>query len=371
MKRTDETKYQSFAHRIDVERVIDELGFETQRTGNNKAGEPEYIGQCLDPWGLHKHGDTTGKLAINPEKCVWNCFVCGGGRLLDLTMAVRDCTDEAAEAWLYEFTTPGDKTAEDFLSEIDAILYQEQVENPPLPYYNDHVLDRWTAAVGEPWHRWLSSRGISDETAQMARVGFQGDALRMKARGDSTTYTGPCIYLPHWWGARLVGWQQRWIEPDRPKWLPKYTNTSGFPKTETLHGYEDVYLADRPIIVVESVPTRLFLKSLGYPAIATFGSTLSEEQMRLLRLCQQGVVLAPDNDAPGWKWLGYSEEEKRRGSLDRVVLANNLARFVPLKVIEPVGMYGSGNDLNDLVDEGLPFARQAVNILYNDAEWFQ
>ena len=51
--------------------------------------------------------------------------------------------------------------------------------------------------------------------------------------------------------------------------------------------------------------------------MATFGGSLSAKQMRLLRLCQQGIVLAPDNDAPGWKWLDYSTDEKRRRDFRR------------------------------------------------------
>lgn len=367
-----EFDYHHFAYQLDVDAVEGALGFETTSEGCNKLGDPLDLGYCIDPWGLHKNGDTTGKLAINRERRTYNCWVCGHGTLLDLAMTCRDLTEPEAETWLFQFTQIVEASDQDFLSEIDAILYAERAVSPPMPFFNEHVLDRFTASVGDDWARWLSGRGISTEVAHEARVGYQEACLRPRYKEGKVidSYTGASVYLPHFWGGRLVGWQQRWLDEDRPKWIAKYTNTSGFPKSETIHGFEDVYFAERPIIVVESVPTRLFLKSLGYPAVALFGGVASLEQMRLLRKCQQGLVLAPDNDGPGWKWLDWSETERRSGKFDRVILAKELARFVPVKIIEPVGEFGSGNDLNDLVDEGLPFARQAVEVLYNDAEWY-
>lgn len=365
--------YQSFAHRIDVEAFEQAIDFELIREGVNQRGEAEHIGQCLDPWGLHKHGDTTGKFAIQPDKRVYHCFVCGGGTLLDLTMAIRDCTDEDAEAWLYQFTT-AEKTDQDFLSEIDAILYAERAANPPMPYFNEHVLDRF--GDFPRLEGWLNDRGITAEIAESAHVGFHGTALRRApekaGQPAQEPYSGPCVVLPHYWGARLVGWQQRWLDDDRPRWIPKYTNTSGFPKQETLYGYEDAWSAEQPVIICESTPTVLFLRSIGYPAIGTFGGAISEEQMRLLRYYQQGVVLAPDNDAVGRKWTSLSDTEIKYKK-ERTVLAEYLVRYVPVKVIEPVGEWDSGNDLADLLLDdkgGLPFARAAVKMLYESAEYF-
>lgn len=368
----DERKYSTFHHHLDVEALEEALGFEPLKEGRNKQGEAEDIGQCPDPWNLHKNGDTTGKFAINREHGLYNCFVCGGGTLLDLTMAIRGVDDQEAEEWLYQFTKAKDESDETFLSEIEAILYAEKLVKPVLPYYNENTLLKWTENLSY-LDGWLRDRGISSEIAVSARLGFQLDAARMApiklGKPREEPYSGPCVYLPHFWGERLVGWQQRWLDDKRPKWIPKYTNTTGFPRTETIFNYESVYLAQQPIIVCESVCTVLFLQTLGYPAVATFGGAVSEEQMRLLRLCQQGIVLAPDNDAPGRKWIGPSDDERRRG-LDRIVLADYLARHMPVRVIEAVGIYDSGNDLADLLDGGLTFAKEAVAMLYTEAEYY-
>ena len=94
-----------------------------------------------------------------------------------------------------------------------------------------------------------------------------------------------------------------------------------------------MYLAERELVLVESVPTALYLESIGYPAMATFGGSVNPEQIRLLRKCHQGIVIAPDNDEPGKKLIEKAKE---------------LDRFIPVRVCYPVGEEGSGADLADI-----------------------
>ena len=72
-------KFSAFVDDIDIDAFEEQIGFDVLRTHRD-----EDIGQCPDYWGLHAHGDTTGKFAINREKKVYHCFVCGGGSLLSL-----------------------------------------------------------------------------------------------------------------------------------------------------------------------------------------------------------------------------------------------------------------------------------------------
>jgi DNA primase len=334
-------RYSEFAHDVDVDEFEQEIGFEVLEHARGFD-----IGICPDAWGLHKNGDSTGKFGIHRENRTFNCFVCGGGTLLSLTMAIKDCDEETALDWLYQFAKPVDQSDEDFLDEIEQILVVEKRKKPVWPWFNENVLEKWQ---GNPLRaerrQWLNSRGISPEVAAEHQIGYDPEHTRKsRSKGE---YTGPAIILPHYWNERLVGWQVRWLDDERPKWVPKYTNTHDFPKEETLFGYESVYLSDTPIVVVESVPTKLFLESLGIPAVATFGSTLSQEQIRLLRKCQQGLVLARDNDPAGEKWV---KDERP----DHEPLAAQLERFVPLQVALTIGPKDKGGDLGDLVgDEDL------------------
>ena len=83
-------KYSEIIKDLDIDEFENAIGFEP----NGQTDQGEDWGHCPDPWSLHKHGDRTGKFSINRDKKVFNCFVCGGGTLLSLAMAIRDCEED-------------------------------------------------------------------------------------------------------------------------------------------------------------------------------------------------------------------------------------------------------------------------------------
>lgn len=337
--------YSKFKHRIDVDALEQAIGFDPLRQESI-----EDVGYCVLPWGLHKNGDTTGKLAINRDKLVYNCWVCGGGSLLDLAMATQDLDIDEATEWLYQFAKSETKGSHSFLHDVEAILREERSEvHETLPFFNERVLDKWTIYDNEilvkiPVQEWLGSRGISLEVAEFFKLGYNAEATR----GD---FTGKAIIFPHFWRGRLVGWQQRWLDRDAPK---KYTNTKDLPRKTTLWGYDFCLAQSKPPVVVESIPTAMFLITHGVPALATFGAEVTTPMMRHLRIFQQGVRLAPDNDQAG------------RESANRV--GAYLSRFIPVSIIEPPDKPGS--DLGDLhknpdlalnkVEEAIPYGIQEI-----------
>lgn len=339
-----EHHYSEYAHRIDIDAFEEAIGF--QFIENDGKGND--VGYCPDPWGMHKHGDTTGKFAIHREKRVFNCWVCGGGTLLSLAMAVWDLPEDDAIDKLHSFcAAPTDERFED---EIDDLLRDERRREPVIPWFNAAVLDKFEGFPGDaPLFEWIDQRRIDQQVATQHRVGFDPKGVKVHKKGR---YEGPGIIFPHFWQGRLVGWQTRWLEPDeeRPSWVQKYNNTRDLPKRWTIYNYERVYLEQQPVVVVESIPTCLFVESLGLPAIATFGGTVTPEQLTLLRSCQQGLILAPDNDEPGEKFVTKA--------------VPYLERFVDIKVCAPVGAEGSGADLADLdnPEEALEAIHGAVDL---------
>jgi DNA primase len=333
--------YSEFAHQINLESFYE--GIEWIPEWDDGKGND--VGFCPDPWELHKNGDTTGKFAIHRDKRVYNCWVCGGGSLLSLVMALKGLGHDDAIDWLIQFAT--EQTDEQFENEIEEILAIERRENPPLPWFNERVIEPWVHNVGEIAD-WIQSRGISSEVARKARLGYDPAHKRISRKGE---YVGEAVIFPHMWEGRLVGWQERWLEPQppRPKWIAKYTNTTDLPASITVYNFENVYLSEGPIVVCESVPTVLFLASLGIDAVATFGASVSDAQLRLLRRLHQGLILAPDNDGPGEKFVQQCGEY--------------LERFVNVKVAPQVD--GEGSDLGDLVEEP-----NLVHLVLDAAEYF-
>lgn len=319
-------KYRDIVDRIDVDAFEDEIGFEPLQTKDDND-----IGHCPDFWGLHKHGDRSGKFAIHRLKKVYNCWVCGGGSLLSLAMTYTELGEQEAINWLADFCN-GEASDDEFVDEIEALLIQdERRRDPILPWFNERVIEPWAQNLSEVAD-WVQRRGISAQVAREFKLGYDGVHTRPSSKGN---YTGPAVIFPHYWGGRVVGWQARWLNEDRPKWIPKYTNTSDFPRQFTIFNYERVYFTDQPIVVCESVPTVLFLASQGFPAVATFGSSVTPEQMQALRRCQQGVIIAPDNDKAGAKFCE--------------ALVGYLERYIDVKVTPLVD--GEGSDLGDLASE--------------------
>ena len=308
-------RYSDFWDRIDVDAFEEAIGWTPEYT----AGDND-VGFCVFPEN-HSHGDTTGKFGIHREKRVYNCWACGGGSLLSLAMELKDLDLEEAIDFLYQFVEGDSRTDHEFLDEFLESFRDVEKRIDTMPYFNDRVLDRFNdpMCLSEvPIYDsdgnlvtcadYATSRWINNEVLERHNVRYSATAYRPSPRkgkfADDPDYEGPAIIFPHYWKGQLVGWQTRWLEDDetRPEWIPKYTNTADLPKDSTIYGWDKLETNGRPTVITESVPSKLFVESCGHPSLATFGSSVNDAQLRLLRRLTSGVILAPDNDPAGSKW---------------------------------------------------------------------
>jgi len=299
-----ELRYSQYVDDIDLDALYDALGW---TPFENRRGED--VGHCPDLWGMHKHGDTTGKFAINRDKKVFHCWVCGGGNLLSLVMEWEHFDMEEATEWLYQFAQGG-RTGE-VMKDIDALYARLQEHRADtIPHFNVHVLDQFEIS----YMPWFEKRGISREIVhefdlRWAERHKKSAPLRNGEKIDDD-YFGPCVIFPHTWQGDLVGWQHRWLDhgTNTPQWLGKYTNTMDFPKEQTVYNYDRALAKKRdPVVLVESVPTVLFLESHGIPAVSCFGGQIKSKQMNLLRSFDQ-IYIAADNDKVGDKFVEAAVE---------------------------------------------------------------
>jgi len=299
MTNFEKLRYRELVDRNNVDDFESAIGFEPLY----KSGEND-VGKC-PMTNNHAHGDQTGKFAIHRGKKVYNCFKCGGGSLLSLVMELYDLDTEGATDWIRQYADEEARSAEHILEEFyEALQTFVKEKQKEIPYFNERVLEKYSDPTD-----WFEDRGISQEVIESynlrcTKMTSKKAPIRNGERIDDDDYYGPAAIFPHYWHGKLVGWQNRWLEdPDTPKWLPKYTNTSDFPKSETLFNFDNVLETTEPIIVCESVPTVLLLASHGYPAVSFFGGKISETQLGFLRRFQAGIILAPDNDKPGEEFL--------------------------------------------------------------------
>jgi DNA primase len=318
-------KYSDFVDRLDVDALEEALGFDVLY----QDGKGNDVGYCLFPEN-HSHGDTTGKFAIHRESKVYNCWVCGGGSLLSLVMEFKGWDSETAVEWLTQFVgdqRPDKNFVEDFLLAF-ARDSQKRVET--LPYFNPRVLDQW-----EPAYRYAEEQGLNNQVVDTYGIKYAANMVKASPRrgkfADDEDYVGPAYIFPHYWNERLVGWQCRWLDEDRPEWVKKWTNTDDFPKSETLYGW-DRFPGGSSRVVVESVKTVHRFADNHMACLSTFGDSVSDEQIRLLRRYKI-LLLCPDNDKAGRSWLAK--------------LYHSLNRFVPeIAVAQPVP--GLKSDMADI-----------------------
>jgi DNA primase len=346
-------KYSQFEHRIDVDELISDLGFSPEYEDNRG----NYVGYCMWPEN-HSNGDTTGKFAIHPDKKVYNCYVCGGGSLLSLVMELKSWDSETAEDYLRQFAGDQRDDVEFLEGFLNAFAKDAENRAETLPFFNPRVLEKYDWAFDYGASIGLRANVIHEYNVLYAPEAFKPSPGKGKF-ADDDPYVGPAILWPHYWNDRLVGWQSRWIACtncwhdhlpgeqcedcscaategvfERPQWCGKWTNTTDFPKDHTLYGWHRKAGFGKTF-VVESAKTVLKLSQMGYSAVGTFGSNVNDAQLRLLRRCQAGVILCPDNDKAGDEWFLH--------------LYGYLKQYVPVYALTQVGI--KKGDLADLSDE--------------------
>lgn len=288
-----------------VDVILPNLGIEYVA----QRGE-EITCRCPDWLGNHSHGDRNPSMQVNEDKLVWNCFVCGGGSLVQLVQQMMALDEEQAIAWLEEHSDLAPSNPDVFSDEIERILARHREQLEPLPDYPSDLLFQF-----EGFHPWLSDRGITKEVAQEMQVGWD------------ESHCG--IVIPVFFKKQLVGIQTRHLAQDSKgnylcpercyqkrvakelsdTHVPKYKNTTGFPRSRVVYNYDGALEAAQArglaqVIVVESPMSVLYLKSHGiHHVVASFGNGLSPEQAQLLYLFHDGVYLWVDHDTAGNKTL--------------------------------------------------------------------
>jgi DNA primase len=78
----------------------------------------------------------------------------------------------------------------------------------------------------------------------------------------------------------------------------EFKNTPGLPKSKTLFNLHRVKTADK-VYVVESSFDAIRLDQVGFPAVATLGSNVSNIQIELLQKYFNNIIVIADNDEAG------------------------------------------------------------------------
>lgn len=260
--------------KFDISAVLDALGLEYDVRG------AEASALCPGHIKLTGRPDHSPSWWINMETGVHICFSCGyKGNLLQLVCDIKDFRKvamgvdigpdyDAAKAWV------------DSISEFDADqMFDYLKQLPGYLYSAKKVLEMSEARLvvfDPPPADALASRNITAESAE--KYGVLWDSVKKN-------WILP-IREPHF--GKLMGWQEKGTV-DRTF----MNRPAGLQRSKSLFGVENQQ--EDQVIVLESPLDCLRLESAGiHGAVAVCGSSVSEDQMKLLRYSHT-VIAAFDN----------------------------------------------------------------------------
>lgn len=270
------------------------------------------------------HEEKSASFAIHPEKQIYHCFGCGkGGDVLSFVMeyekvdypeAIRLLAAKAGITLKYEggpAAGPG-KDEVYKANEFAAKLFRNLLS---------------ASREGEHARTYLAGRGVNDETAETFRIGWSMDSWdylfrRARAEGFSEkTLLAAGLIIERERGGhydrfrnrlmfpiadpqgRIIGFGGRTMVKDEE---PKYINTPegpAFSKGRNLFGLnlvKDEASRTKTLYISEGYLDVILPHQAGYRGIvATLGTALTRDHLRVLRRYADKVVLMFDGDAAG------------------------------------------------------------------------
>lgn len=268
------------------------------------------------------HGEKTPSFIVSPQKQIFHCFGCGegGGVFQFLTLIEKITFPEAVEmlAKRLGMTIPYQKGRS---VKTKNFLY-EATDKAASFFHNNLKEGKDCQAV----RNYLVKRGIGPETIKQFRLGFapghnaliqymrksgftievlEKASLVASNRGSFRDLFINRITFPIFdIRARVVGFGARlWKDlPDSPKYINSLENAL-YSKREHLYGLnfsKDEIIKEDEIVVVEGyldviTPFMRGVKNI----VASLGTALTMEQIRLIKRYACGVVLVYDSDKAG------------------------------------------------------------------------
>lgn len=211
------------------------------------------------------HEDRTASLQFNIDKGLWVCFSCGR-------------KGNAKSLFGDGFREP-EPDIEAVIAQLD--LIEQAATAAPRLTMPESALKRFSF----PNDYW-TGRGFSDTIIKAFQLGY--DPLENDA-----------IIPVRYPDGELIGVIRRKLEND---FGPKYMYPKGFPRRTTMFGAWLVAKSTTDhVAIVEGSVDAMAVWAAGIPAVAQYGSSISKEQVVMLRrLGINRVTLFYDDDKAGW-----------------------------------------------------------------------
>lgn len=269
---------------------------------------------CMCPW----HADTSqGHLYVNAVKGLYLCMSCGAKGRLDNENGIE----------LPQITT----------EDIRERMKRRQASKKPPRLYPES----WLAQFDVPHPYWTQQRGLSPETVQRFRLGYDPTTNRVT------------LPLRNMHG-RILGTTYRRLDDGKPKYL----HPKGFPIGRHLYGAW-LLSNERKVAVTEGQVDAIKCWESRVPALGLMRSQITTDQVKVLQRCGvRHVVLMLDNDNAGVKGT-LASYEMLKGAGMRV--SAGWYRDYWFDVKDPDGL--TGTRLRKMFHSALPMDQWAEKVL--------
>lgn len=230
------------------------------------------------------HGDRNPSMRVNITSGLFICHACGVcGSLGKLArhMGVEYYGDGINDNDIDVELSSAMRALSQSIRDSTAGKTRATMDEDALRRYNN-PLDWWTQPISD------GGRGFTSSVVHQFGLGY--DPL-------SNVAVIPVRYAD----GVLAGITRRFMDPGIG---PRYKDAFGFDKAGNLFGSWIVHMTAAPkvLVVVEGPLDAVAVWSAGYPAVAQYGSSLTDNQKLLIeRLGPESVVLMYDNDKAGQK----------------------------------------------------------------------
>jgi DNA primase len=273
------------------------------------------------------HTEKTPSFIVFPDSQNWHCFgACStGGDLFAFVMKKENMTFPEALRFLGQragvVIAP---RSEAEAAEDEKHRRLQEVVAAAAQYFN-HLLLHAPAAEGA--RAYLTRRAIQPPTVEAFQLGYaldSWDALshylggkgyslaelhdaglvieREGGGGYYDRFRGRLMFPIRDWRGRTVGFGARALDDSLPKYLNS-PQTALFDKGRSLYGLDaakDAIRREGTAVIVEGYPDVIIAHQSGFKnVVASLGTALTEEQLRLLQRFTRRFVLAMDADTAG------------------------------------------------------------------------
>jgi len=273
------------------------------------------------------HHEKSPSFMVSPERQSWHCFGCNtGGDIFEFIMKMEGL--EFPEALKLLADRAGVKLAA-FSSEISGSQRNRLLDALKIAakFYHKILLD---SSIGAEAREYLKKRGVSQEMIEDFLIGYvpeewdlltifllkkgygindlmaAGLTIKKEGGGNYDRFRGRVMFPffdPH--GA-IIGFTGRLLKEDKQEAGGKYVNTPQsivFDKSRVLYGIDkakqEIKREDKVIIVEGQMDVIACHQAGQTNVVASSGTALTREQIKLLKRFTNNLLIAFDFDAAG------------------------------------------------------------------------